>query len=125
MIKILLVDDEIYARDNMARLVQRRGFDVCVASNAEECMEVLKKEKPDVVFLDIMLPDLDGDHLFPYIKEANPQAIVYFITGSGTIFTEEHAKELGAAGYMQKPVYVENLFKLLEEIKNNSSKEDK
>ena len=119
MIKILLVDDEIYARDNMARLVQRRGFDVCVAANAEECMKVLKEEKPDVVFLDIMLPDLDGDHLFPYIKEANPEAIIYFITGSGTIFTEEHAKELGAAGYMQKPVYVENLFNLLEEIKTN------
>jgi len=64
-----------------------------------------------------MLPDLDGDHLFPYIKEINPDTVIYFITGSGTIFTEEHAKELGAAGYMQKPVYMENLFALLDEIK--------
>ncbi|MCL2145480.1 MAG: response regulator [Endomicrobia bacterium] len=117
MIKILLVDDEIYARDNMAKLVQRRGFDVCVAGNADECIKVLKEENPDVIFLDIMLPDLDGDHLFHYIKEVNDKALIYFITGSGTIFTEEHAKELGAAGYMQKPVYVENLFALLDEIK--------
>ena len=123
MIKILLVDDEIYARDNMARLLQRRGFDVCVAGNADECLKAVKEENPDVIFLDIMLPDLDGDHLFHYIKEINASALIYFITGSGTIFTEEHAKELGAAGYMQKPVYVENLFAFFEEIKTKVKKE--
>lgn len=123
MIKILLVDDEIYARDNMARLIQRKGFEVCVAGNADECLKVLKEEDPDVIFLDIMLPDLDGDHLFHYIKEINTKALIYFITGSGTIFTEEHAKELGAAGYMQKPVYVENLFALLDDIKTKIKKE--
>jgi Response regulator containing CheY-like receiver, AAA-type ATPase, and DNA-binding domains len=117
MIKILLVDDEIYARDNMARLIQRKGFEVCVAGSADECLKALKEESPDVVFLDIMLPDLDGDHLFHYIKEINPRAVIYFITGSGTIFTEAHAKEMGADGYMQKPVYVENLFALLDDIK--------
>ena len=117
MIKILLVDDEIYARDNMARLIQRKGFSVCVAENADECLKVLKSEKPDVIFLDIMLPDLDGDHLFPYIKEVNDKTLIYFITGSGTIFTEEHARAMGAQGYMQKPVYVETLFALLDEIK--------
>ncbi|MCL1972286.1 MAG: response regulator [Endomicrobia bacterium] len=122
MIKILLVDDEVYARDNMARLVQRKGFDICVAGNADECLKVLKEEKPDVVFLDIMLPDLDGDHLFHYIKEISAESLIYFITGSGTLFTEEHAKELGAAGYMQKPVYVENLFNLLDEIKEKLKK---
>ncbi|MDR1196236.1 MAG: response regulator [Endomicrobium sp.] len=124
MIKILLVDDEIYARDNMARLIQRRGFDVCVAGNADECLKTLKEENPDVIFLDIMLPDLDGDHLFHYIKEVNSSALIYFITGSGTIFTEEHAKELGAQGYMQKPVYVENLFALLDELKSKIKKEE-
>lgn len=123
MIKILLVDDEIYARDNMARLIQRKGFAVCVAGNADECLKVLKQEKPDVVFLDIMLPDLDGDHLFPYIKEINPSALIYFITGSGTIFTEEHANNLGAEGYMQKPVYVESLFELLDKIKSKLEEE--
>jgi len=122
MIKILLVDDEIYARDNMARLIQRKGFGICVASNAEECINVFKAEKPDVVFLDLMLPDLDGDHLFPYIKEINPAALIYFITGSGTVFSEEAAKNLGAAGYLHKPVYADNLFELLDEIKTKLAK---
>lgn len=113
----MLVDDEIFARENMAKIVQRKGFSVCLAGTAEEALDVFKKESPDVVFLDIMLPDLDGDHLFPYFKELNPLVDIYFITGSGIIFTEEKAKELGAAGYMQKPVYPEELFKLLEQIK--------
>jgi len=131
MFKILLVDDEIYARDNMARLIGRKGFEVCVAGNADECLKIFKEQKPDVVFLDIMLPDLDGDHIFPYIKEINPNAAIYFVTGSGTIFTEEQAEEMGADGYVQKPVYAENLFELLDEIKNKLSakapapKEDK
>ncbi|MDR1696229.1 MAG: response regulator [Endomicrobium sp.] len=118
MIKIMLVDDEVYARDNMARIIQRKGFFVCCAGDADEALEVFKKENPDIIFLDLMLPDLDGDHLFPYFKEINPSVSIYFITGSGIVFTEEKAKELGAAGYMQKPVYPEDLFKLLEEIKS-------
>ena len=121
----MLVDDEIFARDNMARIVQRKGFSVCCAGTAEEALEVFKKEKPEIVFLDLMLPDLDGDHLFPYFEEINAFVDIYFITGSGIVFNEEKAKELGAAGYMQKPVYPEDLFKLLEEIKLKKSAEQK
>lgn len=113
----MVVDDEIFVRDNIARFIQRNGFSVCLAGTAEEALEMFKKEKPDAVLLDIILPDLDGDHLFSYFKEINPSADIYFITGSGTVFTEENAKELGAAGYMQKPIYHDELFKLLEEIK--------
>ncbi|MDR1696363.1 MAG: response regulator [Endomicrobium sp.] len=118
MIKILLVDDEVFIRDNFAKFIESSGFSVCVADSAEEALEVFKNEKPDVVFLDLMLPDLDGDHLFSYFKELDPFVEIYFITGSDTVFTEKDAKELGAAGYLKKPVYRENLVKLLEEIKS-------
>ena len=57
MIKILICDDEIFARDAMAKIIKRKGFDVFVASTGEQCLDLFKKEKPEVVFLDVMLPD--------------------------------------------------------------------
>lgn len=117
MIKILLCDDEIFARDAMANLIKRKGFDVVVASTGEECISLFEKEKPDIVFLDVILPDLDGDHLHKYLKELNPDVKVYYITGSETVFTRENAQNIGAKGYLQKPVDIDELLKTLEEIK--------
>jgi len=117
MIKILMVDDEIFARDAMAKIISKKGFDVVVASTGEEGLKLFKEESPDVVFLDVMLPDLDGDNLYEYIKEIKSDAVVYFITGSELIFTPENAKQQGAKGYLKKPVELNDLFNVLDEIK--------
>lgn len=119
MIKILICDDEIFARDAMKKIVSRKGFDVFVAENGEECINMVKKENPEVVFLDVMLPDLDGDHLFKYLKNIKKDIDIYFITASGTVFTEENAKDLGAKGYLSKPVDMKELFDILDKIKKD------
>ena len=119
MIKILVCDDETFARDAMAKIIRRKGFDVVVASNGEECIDLYKKEKPDVVFLDVMLPDLDGDHIHHYLRDLNNDVKVYYITGSDTVFTKENAKSAGAKGYLQKPVNMNMLFETLDSIKKD------
>ena len=118
MIKILMVDDEIFARDAMAKIISKKGFDVVVASNGEEGLKLFKEENPDVVFLDVMLPDLDGDNLHDYLKEIKKDIVVYYITGSELVFTPENAKKAGATGYLKKPVELNELFNVLAEIKN-------
>jgi DNA-binding response OmpR family regulator len=119
MIKILVCDDEVFARDAMAKIIKRKGFEVVVASNGEECIELFKKENPEVVFLDVMLPDLDGDHIHAYLKDLNNNVNVYYITGSDTVFTRENAENAGAKGYLQKPVDINVLFKTLDTIKRD------
>ncbi len=119
MIKILLCDDEIFARDAMAKIIKRRGFDVLVASNAEECIDLFKKKEPEVLFLDVLLPDLDGDHIHKYLKEIKKDINIYYVTGSETVFTKQNAESLGAKGYLSKPVDMEELSKVLEDIKKN------
>ncbi len=119
MIKILVCDDEIFARDAMAKIIRRKGFDVIVASNGEECIDLFKKENPEVVFLDVMLPDLDGDHIHKYLKELKQDINVYYITGSDSVFTRENAKMAGAKGYLQKPVDIDLLFETLDNIKKD------
>ncbi|MGE4385198.1 MAG: response regulator [Endomicrobiaceae bacterium] len=117
MVKILIVDDEIFARDAMAKIIVRKGFEVLVASTGEECIKLFKSENPQVIFLDIILPDLDGDHVYTYLKEIKNDVVVYFITGSGFFFTEENAMKAGASGYLQKPIEMQELFKVLDDIK--------
>lgn len=119
MIKILVCDDEIFARDAMAKIIKRKGFDVVVASNGEECISLFKKENPEIVFLDVMLPDLDGDHIHQYLKELKSDVNVYYITGSDTVFTKENAITAGAKGYLQKPVDIQKLFLTLDKIKKD------
>ncbi len=117
MIKILLCDDETFARDAMAKIIKRNGFDVLVASNAEECIDLFKKQNPEVLFLDVMLPDLDGDNLHRYLKEIKKDLNIYYVTGSDTIFTKQNAESLGAKGYLVKPVDMQTLSKVLDDIK--------
>ena len=119
MVKILLVDDEVFSRDMMAKIIKRKDFDVMVASTGEECINHYKEQKPQVVFLDVMLPDLDGDHIHSYLKELNKDVVVYYITGSEAVFTPENAKDLGAKGYLKKPVEMKDLFNVLDEIKHD------
>ena len=119
MIKILVCDDEIFARDAMAKIIRRKGFDVVVATNGEECIDLFKKENPEVVFLYVMLPDLDGDHIHKYLKELKQDVNVYYITGSDTLFTRENAKMAGAKGYLQNPVDIDILFETLDTIKKD------
>lgn len=119
MIKILICDDEVFARDAMKTIVSRKGFNVFTAATGEECINMTKKENPEVIFLDVMLPDLDGDHLFKYLKDIKKDVDIYFITASGTIFTEEKAKNLGAKGYLSKPVDMKELFDVLDKIKKD------
>ncbi|MDD5021404.1 MAG: response regulator [Endomicrobiaceae bacterium] len=117
MVKILIVDDEVFARDAMAKIVKRKGFEVFVAATGEECIAVFKKEDPHVVFLDIVLPDIDGDHIHTYLRELKQDVAIYYVTGTETIFTEEQASRAGAIGYLQKPVDITELFKVLDNIK--------
>ncbi|MBQ3834193.1 MAG: response regulator [Elusimicrobia bacterium] len=119
MIKILLCDDEVFARDAMAKIIKRKGFDVLVASNAEECIDLFKKQNPEVLFLDVLLPDLDGDNIHKYLKEINKDVNIYYVTGSETVFTKQNAESLGAKGYLAKPVNMEELNKVLEDIRKN------
>ena len=117
MIKILLCDDEVFARDAMAKIIRRQGFDVLVASNAEECIDLFKKQNPEVLFLDVLLPDLDGDNIHKYLKEINKDVNIYYVTGSETVFTKQNAESLGAKGYLSKPVNMEELNNILADIK--------
>jgi len=102
MRRVLIVDDEIGARESL-KMVLKNDYEVFLAKNAEEAFSQIKEHSPEVILLDIILPDLDGLKVLERIKRNDPVVIVIMVTATTTVKTAHEAKELGADGYVTKP----------------------
>ena len=108
MRSILIVDDEVGARESL-RMILKNEYEVFLAKNAEEAFLRIKEHAPDVILLDIILPDLDGLKVLEMIKQKDPDAIVIMITATKTVKTAVEAMKLGAYDYITKPFEVDEL----------------
>jgi DNA-binding NtrC family response regulator len=108
MRNVLIVDDETGVRESL-RLLLKNDYEVFLAKNAEEAFSQIKEHSPEVILLDVTLPDLDGLKVLERIKQNDPNIIVIVITGSITVKTALEAKELGAYGYVIKPFDIDEL----------------
>ena len=80
MFKILVVDDEDGVRNTLSEFIEKLGYEALSASDGGEALEKMK-EGPDVVLLDIMMPDTDGMEILDRIKEMSPSTDVIMVTG--------------------------------------------
>lgn len=105
MKKILIVDDHSDIR-HLIRLLLERSFQILEAENGTEALEIIRRERPDALVLDIMMPgDVDGLHVLSAIKSnAELKSIhVAMVTARGQARDFEHATSLGADAYFVKP----------------------
>jgi len=105
---ILVVDDEVGARESL-RMVLKTDYEVSLAKDAEEAFQKIAKQSPDVILLDIILPDMDGLKVLEKVKQKDPGAIVIMITATKTVKTAVEAMKLGAYDYITKPFDVDEL----------------
>jgi two-component system response regulator AtoC len=105
---VLIVDDEVGTRESL-RMLLKNDYEVFLAKNAEEAFLRLKEHSPDIVLLDIILPDLDGLKVLEKIKQKEPDVIVIMITATRTVKTAVEAMKLGAYDYVTKPFDTEEL----------------
>jgi YesN/AraC family two-component response regulator len=103
MIKILVVDDEEGICDNIKQIFTYIGFSVFTATTAKKALSVFEKEKPKVIFLDIIMPDVDGLELLKKFKEADPTCIVIMVTASQDEVVKQKALQLRADEFIRKP----------------------
>jgi len=113
MPKLLLVDDEESVRYSFRRVFQEGDVEVLTAGTAAEALKAIRKHLPDVIVLDLQLPDRNGLDLFGEIHAAEPKRPVIFITAHGTTDTAIEAMKTGAFDYLVKPVDFERLSQLL------------
>ena len=108
--KILIIDDEIHIRmlleQTLEDLEEESGVAILSASNGEEGLEIIRREKPDLVFLDIMMPKLNGYEVCRRVKEdpgLDGSLDIVLLTAKGQEVDRRQGLELGAKKYMTKP----------------------
>ena len=105
---VLIVDDEVGARESF-KMILKNDYEVFLAKDAEEAFLQIKVHSPDVILLDIILPDLDGLKVLEKIKQNDPDIIVIMITATKTVKTAVEAMKLGAYDYVTKPFDIDEL----------------
>lgn len=109
MIKILIVDDEQGICDSIKKPFSYIGFTVFTATTAGKALGIFEKNNPKIIFLDIVMPDIDGLDLLKKFKQLDPGVIVIMVTAKGDEETQKKAMELGADEYMTKPFSFDDL----------------
>jgi OmpR family response regulator RpaB len=100
--KILVVDDELSIRQILETRLSIRGYKVILAANGEEALQLFRKEQPNLVILDIMLPKIDGYQVCSEIRKESSVPII-MLTALGDISDRVMGLELGADDYVMKP----------------------
>jgi len=124
MRSVLIVDDEIGARESL-RMILKNDYEIFLAKNAEEAFSKIKEHTPDVILLDIILPDLDGLKVLEKIKQDDPDMVVIMITATKTAKTAVEAIKLGAYDYVTKPFDIDGLRLIISRSLSTKALEEK
>jgi len=100
---LLILDDDAPFRNRLGRAMEKRGFEVILAENVAEAVELARRLAPAFAVLDLRLMDGSGLDLVPVLHEVRPEARIVMLTGYGNIATAVAAVKAGAGDYISKP----------------------
>lgn len=106
---VLIIDDERGIRETLTEIFEDEDFRVRSAPTGEEALELLKKSTPDVAFLDVWLPGIDGIETLKEIKKSHPFIPVIIISGHANIAQAVQATRIGAYDFLEKPLSLERV----------------
>jgi DNA-binding NtrC family response regulator len=112
--RILVVDDEEQMRDLLAKVLERKGYQVAVAADGAEALAFLEREPADLVVTDVRMPGLDGMEALRAIKELTADTVVLIMTAFGSIDQAVQAVKDGAYDYVNKPFKIEEMLLTIE-----------
>jgi UDP-3-O-[3-hydroxymyristoyl] N-acetylglucosamine deacetylase len=101
---ILIIDDEEAILTALSQILVDEGYRTVSTTSGEEALHLFRERKPDVVFLDIWLPDWDGLETLQALRDLDPDAAVIMMSGHGTSETAVKAIKMGAHDYLEKPL---------------------
>jgi len=110
---LLVIDDEQTVLDTVRRIAVRAGFEVLTCASGTEGIEASRSAKPDLVMVDLRMPDLDGLHVLRAIHQADPACRMVLMTGYASVETAVEAIKIGAMDYLSKPLDVVRVEQLL------------
>lgn len=119
MEKILVIDDEPVIRIILKQLFEENGYDVCEASDGKQGIALFKKEKPDLVITDLIMPDEEGLEVMKKIKQMLPDAKIIAISGGGIGSAQVYlslAKKMGASHVFEKPFDAKQMLATVQDM---------
>ncbi len=119
MKKILIIDDEPYILLMLKKMLERAGYEVDLASNGKEGMDLFEKETTDLVITDIIMPDREGLELIIEMKKQRPKLKIIAMSGGGRISPDSYlecATHFGAEKVFQKPFRQKELVSAVKEL---------
>ena len=122
--KIMIIDDEKGLVDVIRDFLEERGFLVTAAYDGKNGIEIIRKSKPDLIILDILMPDMDGRAVLKKLKKEKDlkDIPVIILSGKTDQFDRNYLLELGAYEYVTKPY---DSYRLLRQINNTLDKKNK
>ena len=116
-LNVLIVDYEVDYLTNVAKVLEERGYNVFKAKDGFTVTSILQSWTIDVAFVDIQMPVIDGVEVLKEIKYTNPEVHVVMMTAYPTMETTVSTLMAGALDYLHKPVKVERMIEILEELR--------
>ncbi len=119
-IKLMIVDDEIDFGEALAERLEIRGIIVQTAASGTEALKALGSFLPDVVLLDLKMPDMSGFEVLAELKTRFPAIAVIMLTGHGAASGGTDSMELGAFDFLMKPIELSELITKINEAYEHS-----
>ncbi|AYD40724.1 response regulator [Clostridium fermenticellae] len=117
MAKILIVDDAAFMRMMIKDILEKNGFEVIgEANNGAKAVELYKKEKPDIVTMDITMPDMDGIEAVKAIKAFDPEAKIVMCSAMGQQTMVMDAIKAGARDFIVKPFQPDRVLEAIKKV---------
>jgi len=118
MAKLLIVDDESDIREFARNFFKKRNIEVSVASGGRQALDLIVKENPNLILLDIRMEEMTGIEVLRELRKSNRSIKVIMVSGVEDEETIKEANALGVIGYIHKPFILEDLEKIvLEQLK--------
>ena len=114
MATVLVIDDKDSIRNLLETLLSRKGYEVVLASNGPRGLELFRRKRPDVVVLDLKMPEMNGLTVLQQVRQLNPTQPVVVLTGAGTAEAEQQVRALGVTEYVEKEF---SLYRLGDSLK--------
>ncbi|WP_442945804.1 response regulator [Nonomuraea sp. LPB2021202275-12-8] len=107
--KVLVVDDEPSIRELLCEALHLGGFDVRTAADGRRALDAVARERPDIIVLDVMLPDLDGFSVARRLRECDDGPLVLFLTAKDAVADRIAGLTAGGDDYVTKPFSLEEV----------------
>ncbi len=121
----MVVEDEGVANELLSSTFKNFFSEVSSAFNGKEALEMFDRLKPDIIFVDIVMPEMDGIELSRKIREMNPNQIIIVISASNDIQKISESIEIGVNSFIQKPIDTKKIIELLSNVTALISKKKK